>query len=714
MTYGQSLARLRPHLVLVGLAALSLVSACDNPVVPMQDGGQDAAFTLPDGSVSCTTAADCDDHIACTNDSCLAGVQICGHTVDHTRCDDGVFCNGSEVCDLVMGCTSVATHETCDDGNVCTLDRCIESTKMCEHLPRDLDEDGDPDFFCDGGMDCDDRDPTRSGIAPELCDDMIDNDCDGTVDEGSVDFDSGGADAGIALDDAGRPLCGRPPHDTCMDPVAITASGVTVLQVGGASADYTLGCVGIARPDLVASLTLTEPHDVTITAEGDLATATVAMRGTCGDVTTETDCNNGYPGVIRRRSVPAGTYYLIVQGSGEVILDVQLTDPTPAPTNETCAAPILIPPTGGHYTGNFVDVANDLMLGCNPGAAPDLVYQLDLPMESNVSVTLAAPDGQYMSWSIRPTCSASTGEVRCESGSPADGTIHQLPAGTYFIVIEGPSYVEVDYTLAVDVTASTPRVPGDLCTSAIPLTLGTPYTGTMSGSEDDIVTSCGFNYRDVVHSFTLAATSDVDVEIDGGLSYLNASIRTACDTASSQLRCVTGAPLSTHMRAAAPGTYYVIVEGARVGAYTMTVTATTPPTIPTPAVGNDNCGGATVIPTTGGYWTGTTATSVNDYDPLTCGTGNPANDVAFRLDLPVRSRVTATTLGSSFDTLLYRMAGTCRTRMEARCDDDGGGGGGSSQLSEMLDPGTYFYIVDGYTTTAVGNYEFQVFITPAP
>jgi len=127
--------------------------------------------------------------------------------------------------------------------------------------------------------------------------------------------------------------------------------------------------------------------------------------------------------------------------------------------------------------------------------------------------------------------------------------------------------------------------------------------------------------------------------------------------------------------------------------------------------GNDNCGSATVIPMTGGFWAGTTIGTISDYDPLLCGSGTPANDVGFRLDLSARSRVTATTDGSSFDTLLYRMVGMCRTRMEATCDDDGAGGA-ASQLSEILDPGTYFYIVDGYSTGMQGNYELQVFITP--
>jgi hypothetical protein len=698
MTYAPPLRliRLLPPLVL----ALGSAAGCDQPVVPGHDAGPDAAFQLPDGSVPCTTTADCDDHIGCTNDTCLPGVMICGHTADHARCDDGIFCNGTEMCDFTMDCVSVTAHETCDDGNVCTLDRCLETSRMCEHLPRDLDEDGDPDFNCAGGTDCDDRDPTVSGHAPELCADTIDNDCDDMIDEAT---------------------CGRAEHDACDDPLLITTSGITELMVASATADYTSSC-GSTRPDIVLSMTLTEAHDVTITGESPFDTVTLFLRSDCTAAASEIDCDSNYPGTLRRRAMPAGTYFVIVQSGGNVTLDVELTDPTTPPTNETCAAPILIPPTGGHYTGNFVDTTDDVSISCNFGSAADLVYQIDLPTESDLTVTLSSPMSRYMYWSLRSACTTTSSELRCEGGAPADGTLHQLPAGTYFIVIEGPSSEEVDYSLTVGVSASSPAVHGDTCTDPIPLTLGVPYVGTMSGSEDDINTNCGYFYRDVVHSFTLTETSDLVIEVDAGNAYVNASLRSSCGDRSSELRCVTSStsstgmvvPLASHMRAVPAGDYFIVLEGFRAGAYTATVRATTPPTVPMPATGNPNCASPTVIPeATGGYWTGTTVGMGNDYSAVTCGISGltpTAPDVVFRLDLSAPARVFATTEGSAFTTVLYRYTATCHTSPESACNAFSGPGG-TGQLVESLDRGTYFYVVDGFDAAA-GNYEFQIFITP--
>lgn len=677
------------YLFVATAIALGVLGCGSPPIIPV-DAGHDTGPFIPDGAVHCTTVADCDDHIPCTNDICVPGTLICSHSPDHARCDDGVFCNGTELCDLAMGCQMVQMHQTCNDENVCTIDRCIEATTTCEHLPRDLDQDGDPDQFCMGGTDCDDRDPTRSGRAPELCSDGIDNDCDAMIDEAD---------------------CGRPPHDTCADALALTSSGTTMLAVAAATADYMVSCTTARQPDVAVSFTLTEPHDVSITGEADGYTVALGLRTTCDAVTSELDCNDGYPGLVRRRALPAGTYYVIVQSGGDVSLNLQLSDPTTAPTNETCTTATVVPATGGHFTGSFVDVHDDLQLSCNPGMASDLVYEIDLTASSDVSITLGTPASQYVYWSLRSTC-GTTADLRCEGGTPADGTVHRLDPGTYYLVIEGSAFEELDYDLTIGIAAGTPPVHGDTCSDPIALTLGTAYSGTLTGAQDDYSTTCGYFYRDIVHSFHVDAASDIDIEINGGATaYLNASLRTTCTDGSSQQRCVTGAPISSHLHNVSPGDYFLVVEGSRAGAYTITVTATTPPLVPTPATGNENCGSAINIPPTGGFWSGTTVGTVSDYDPHLCGiSATPAGDVAFRLDLAGPARVFATTEGSSFDTVLYRMVNSCHTGGDVACDDFSGAGD-TGQLAEQLPAGTYFYVIDGFGAAA-GNYEFQVFITP--
>ncbi|HHH29610.1 MAG TPA: hypothetical protein ENK57_14865, partial [Polyangiaceae bacterium] len=303
-------SKLRTAFRAVGFATVALLAVgCDN-TDPDPDGGvmdagrrdaarPDAEAMFPDGTVFCTMDSECDDGVPCTRDSC-GTVGFCRNIVDPASCDDGVFCNGVEQCDPRDGCVA-GERETCNDDDVCTIDRCNEETKSCDRFPRDQDEDGDADWFCEGGTDCDDGNPSVSGLVNEVCDDLIDNDCDETVDEAD---------------------CGRPRYDTCDDTLDVSAGGFFTLNTDGASPDYALSCRSTTR-DLVASFTLTERSSFNVEADGEFFTVALSLRTDCPDRETEVDCQSGFPGVMRRRALEPGTYFLVVAASstGEIGLD---------------------------------------------------------------------------------------------------------------------------------------------------------------------------------------------------------------------------------------------------------------------------------------------------------------------------------------------------------------------------------------------------------
>jgi hypothetical protein len=96
--------------------------------------------------------------------------------------------------------TTCTTDANCNDDNDCTFDRCVPylATLRCIHQVFDNDHDGYFPVACLGN-DCNDDDSTIHPGAAEICDeavcnavpgppsietcDLIDNDCDGTVDE---------------------------------------------------------------------------------------------------------------------------------------------------------------------------------------------------------------------------------------------------------------------------------------------------------------------------------------------------------------------------------------------------------------------------------------------------------------------------------------------------------------------------------------------------
>jgi uncharacterized repeat protein (TIGR01451 family)/MYXO-CTERM domain-containing protein len=166
---------------------------------------------INDECVVCIEDGDCDDGVACTDDTCLAGA--CQSSANDANCpDDGLFCNGVEGCDFLSGCistgdpcavSSMVCHEDtddchncvadaeCDDGIACTDDTCVAG--LCVRTPNDshCPDDG---LYCNGAESCSAQsDCVSSGdpcqVSGELCDEtndgcvecLLDADCDDAV-----------------------------------------------------------------------------------------------------------------------------------------------------------------------------------------------------------------------------------------------------------------------------------------------------------------------------------------------------------------------------------------------------------------------------------------------------------------------------------------------------------------------------------------------------
>ena len=149
----------------------------------VDDASQD--FGAVSGGWSLALRVDCDDHDACTVDTCTG--QGCVH--EAASCDDGNPCT-DDACDPASGC--VRTHNDdpcddatactggdrcedgacigspvdCDDRNPCTADRCVAESG-CEHLSTtDPCSDGDP---CTANDRCDNGECVPG--PPDACDD---------------------------------------------------------------------------------------------------------------------------------------------------------------------------------------------------------------------------------------------------------------------------------------------------------------------------------------------------------------------------------------------------------------------------------------------------------------------------------------------------------------------------------------------------------------
>ncbi len=173
---------------------MALDELCTDPALPECD----EVMGCVRGS-GCASAADCDDEIACTIDSCSAD-RMCRHTpmdslcedgetcntatgcfesMDCTtsdECDDGDFCNGTETCDAKFGCMPGAPP-ACNDSDTCTIDTCDSALGRCvftcdRSMPACADEPGceTASTSCTGAFTVTPASPARcvAGAAPNL------------------------------------------------------------------------------------------------------------------------------------------------------------------------------------------------------------------------------------------------------------------------------------------------------------------------------------------------------------------------------------------------------------------------------------------------------------------------------------------------------------------------------------------------------------------
>lgn len=113
-----------------------------------------------------------------------------------------------------------------------------------------------------------------------------------------------------------------------------------------------------------------------------------------------------------------------------------------------------------------------------------------------------------------------------------------------------------------------------------------------------------------------------------------------------------------------------------------------------------NCGTAAAIFASGVFF-GSTEGHPNNTEG-SCGGG--AGEAVFQLILDQPSHVTVTSVGSTFDSVLYVRQGSCEQGFEVGCDDDSGGFQWSAALDfTLMQPGNYFIFLDGYTIDPFGG-----------
>lgn len=315
----------------------------------------------------------------------------------------------------------------------------------------------------------------------------------------------------------------------------------------------------------------------------------------------------------------------------------------------------------------------------------------------------------------------SGGTDMCNTGmcDPATGACVTTP------FMDGTTCDDANACTGADVcTAGTCSGPslaptGDTCATAIPITIAGPGVQMLTGSNScggNDFTGCSGSGLDVVYTFTLTATQRITaatVNIGGALDDTVLFIRGTCDDAASQIVCDDDAGPGFYSivdRVLTAGTYFLVVDGfgaSDVGAYQVDFTVAD---VPAP----DTCAAAIPLtypsaarPTVA---TGNTVGSASDFTGGSCGAG-ASPDHVYSLVVPTASRLRFSTVGSGFDTVLSLFNSPCGTGTVVQCNDDAIGT--QSQFDAMVPAGTYFVVVDGFSSGRQGAYTLTVSQVPS-
>ena len=520
--------------------------------------------------------------------------------------------------------------------------------------------------------------------------------------------------------------------DTCANAAPLTFTNGMATVTGDTSTffhDSTQSCASGTSPDGVYTFTTTGVQNlrVDVTTTSSTYQPVVSLRqatctGTslaCGIAPTA-----GGTGSIAYGSLPAGTYYLWVDGAnntaGAFTMTAVLGNPTPG---DTCALAQPLTFTSGMamVSGDTSAWFHDSNGSCASGLAPDGVYTFTTSTVQDLRLSVSTTTSTYQPaiYVRSANCTAGT-QMGCGSALAPGGTatldIASLPIGTYYVWIDGVGSTSGLFSLMATLTDP---LPGDHCTNTTPLTFTTGMamaSGTTVGTFNDGAGTCATGTApDIIYSFTTTTVQNLNVTVSTTTGTYQPAVylrQTSCTGTSlgCAIAAVAGGTATLDVSALPAGTYYLWVDGVAgtAGAYSLNATLTDPPP-------GDSCANPLPLTFTSGTATasGTTVGLANDTNG-TCATGIAPDVVyAFSTSAVQDFRVTVSTTTGTYQPSIYLRTASC-TGTQVTCANAPAVGGSASLDIGALPVGTYYLFIDGVGGTS-GAYAINATLTnPAP
>jgi len=469
------------------------------------------------------------------------------------------------------------------------------------------------------------------------------------------------------------------------------------------------------------------------------------LQRECGQRESELGCNDDSPDTSRSQldvTLDPGTYFLVVDGyedqggTYELVVSASQAQPIEA----LCAdAPPL--PFGRAVTGTTTGAQDAFTATCAGGAhSPDRLYRVEVQQRSRLRVRMRSDhDGALY---LRSDCTNPSSELACNDdfGDQQHSLVTAVvDPGRYFVYADGYNLGAAgNFTLEAE---SAPDVgggaTGDQCTAASAAVPGTATAADTFSAADDLSGSCGGQGApDVVQRIDVRARSRVRVTFTGAEHSGVAYLQRTCGDASTELGCVAFAPAGNAAGAPSPrpgpmpmpmptpspgvavvsptldvtvdpGTYYLVVDGARAGQFGAVQVNVQLEDI---AALDRMCRQAPVL-RAGTPVSGSTAASTDRFQ-ASCADGAQSADELYRITLTRRSLVKLS-LSSDYDAVLHLRRDCTQQTTELACNDDSTDNR-HSYVEATLDRGTYYVVVDGFRTGNQGTFRLDYQVQNAP
>lgn len=207
--------------------------------------------------------------------------------------------------------------------------------------------------------------------------------------------------------------------------------------------DYTLSCrtgTGSAGfRDAAYRLVLDEASDVVLTAStvGAAAGSTfLSLTRDCTSAPSTLACVQRTSAEIRRRSLPAGTYYVLLEAASSTAtawtLGATVTPALPRAEGDACISAVDITDTTVSLPISMLELDTGTTCGGSTSASRDASFTFTTTALSDVILSTSAGATHYLA--VSAACGNPASEVFCTSGTPdISHRFLRLPAGTWHV-----------------------------------------------------------------------------------------------------------------------------------------------------------------------------------------------------------------------------------------------------------------------------------------